>query len=325
MDNHKSIHLPHDKAFRALMEYREFSAAFFRYHLPGKLASAFDPGSLKLLKETHLDKALRKTMNDLVFSCQLQGRPAYLTLLVEHQSTPDPMIAFRIHHYLFSVLYSHWKQHPGEALPPVYTLLFYHGVETPYPCSLNLLDCFNDPLNIMQDVLFQPVPIVDVGQIPDEDLKQQAWVGALSMAMKYIRAADMTPFALDVLKILPDPDTPAAKEMLQQLLAYVLSSGNIDDIDGFIEASAELPGPVRSEIVSFAEKIEARGEARGRAEGKAEGIAKGKAEGIAEGEVKGQTRIALNLLKEGAEPAFVAKVTGLPVEEVGRLLASVKS
>ena len=54
------------------------------------------------------------------------------------------MMPFRIHHYLFGVLHSHWKQHPDKPLPPVYALLLYHGSDTPYPYSLNLLDCFED-------------------------------------------------------------------------------------------------------------------------------------------------------------------------------------
>ena len=48
--------------------------------------------------------------------------------------------------------------------------------------------------------------------------------------------------------------------------------------------------------MSFAEKIEARGEVRGKAEGK--------------------TEVAINMLKEGADAAFIAKVTGLSLAEI---------
>ncbi len=123
MEKTGQINNPHDKAFRAMMEYQEFSSAFFKYHLPPKLANALEPASLRLLKETHLDKSLRKTVNDLIFSCKLRDKPAYISLLVEHQSSADKFIAFRIYHYLFSVLNSHLKQYPGKPLPPVYALL----------------------------------------------------------------------------------------------------------------------------------------------------------------------------------------------------------
>ena len=47
--------------------------------------------------------------------------------------------------------------------------------------------------------------------------------------------------------------------------------------------------------MSFAEKIEARGEARGK------------------------TEVAINMLKEGADAAFIAKVTGYSLAEIERL------
>jgi predicted transposase/invertase (TIGR01784 family) len=299
MPKSKRIHNPHDKVFRSMMEYQEFSSAFFQYHLPEKLANKLDYSSLKLLKETHLDKSLQKTINDLLFSCKLNSKDAYLSLLVEHQSSADKFIAFRIYHYLFSLLNSHLKQHPEQPLPPVYVLLFYHGEITPYPYSLNLLDSFDDPLGLMQEVLFQPVPIVDVNRIPDEALQTQEWVGALSMTMKHIRQAELTPYALRILRHLPEVSTARAREMLNQLLVYLLTEGNIDDVDEFIDASQEIPGPVRSELMTFAEKIEARGEARGQASEK--------------------VAIAKNLLNEGVAPAFIAQVTGLSLAEIEQL------
>ncbi|MBT2772144.1 hypothetical protein J7J47_07855 [Halomonas sp. ISL-60] len=51
--------------------------------------------------------------------------------------------------------------------------------------------------------------------------------------------------------------------------------------------------------MTIATQLEARGEAKGKIEGKIE--------------------TARNLLKEGADPQFVAKVTGLTLEDVKRL------
>lgn len=296
----KPINNPHDKYFRSMMEYQEFASEFFQTHLPKVFSEKLDYSSLRLLKETHLDKALQKTVNDLLYSCNISGKESYISLLVEHQSSADKQIAFRIYHYLFSLLNSHLKQHPDQPLPPVYVMLFYHGEITPYPYSLNLLDSFDDPMGLMQNVLFQPVPIVDVNQIPDEQLEKQAWVGILSKTMKYIRQPEFTPYAINILRQLPHVSTIRAREMLYQLLVYILSAGEIIDIDELIETSLELPEPVRREIMTAAEQLEARGKAKG----KAEGVATAK------------ETIARNLLDEGVDPAFVAKVTGLTVEKV---------
>ena len=67
--------------------------------------------------------------------------------------------------------------------------------------------------------------------------------------------------------------------------------------------------------MTFAEKIEAQGRQKGRQEGIQEGIQKGKQEAA--------ETIVLNLLREGAETAFIAKVTQWPVTDIERLRATV--
>ncbi|MEJ2417991.1 MAG: Rpn family recombination-promoting nuclease/putative transposase, partial [Exilibacterium sp.] len=57
-----------------------------------------------------------------------------------------------------------------------------------------------------KDTLFQPLPLIDVNQLSDEELLQQQWVGPVAMALKHIREADMTPYALRILDAL----TPSA-------------------------------------------------------------------------------------------------------------------
>ena len=93
------------------------------------------------------------------------------------------MMAFRIHQYLFGLLSNYRKQHPNKLLPAVYALVFYHGKTTPYPYSLSLQSCFDDPLNIMSEVLYQDIALVDVNQLPDEVLKKQQWIGPVTITL----------------------------------------------------------------------------------------------------------------------------------------------
>ena len=63
----------------------------------------------------------------------------------------------------------------------------------------------------------------------------------------------------------------------------------------------------------------AEGEAKGRAEGRAEGKAEGRAEGKAEGEAKERIKLITSMLKNGANMDFIAKCTGLSIEEISKL------
>ena len=60
-----------------------------------------------------------------------------------------------------------------------------------------------------------------------------------------------------------------------------------------------------------------------REEGMSVGMRKGrlagKKEGMSAGMEKGMQAVALNMLKEKADPAFISKITGLSAEEINKL------
>ena len=135
----------------------------------------------------------------------------------------------------------------------------------------------------------------------------------------------MAPFALDILASLQWPmDKYEAQEMLELLLNYLFNAGNIEDIDSFVESSIEqLSSPIRSEMMTFAEKMEERGIQKGMQKGiqkgKLEGILEGEARGKQEGKTEGKKDIALKMLNEGVELAFISKVTDFSLAELKRL------
>ena len=177
----------------------------------------------------------------------------------------------------------------------------------------------------MSEVLYQDIALVDINQLPDEVLKKQQWIGPVTSALKYIRQQEMAPFALDILASLQWPmDKYEAQEMLELLLNYLFSAGNIEDIDSFVESSIEqLSSPIRSEMMTFAEKMEERGIQKGMQKGMLEGEARGKQEGKIEGKKEGieqaKQDAALRMLNEGVELAFISKVTDLSLADLERL------
>ena len=63
--------------------------------------------------------------------------------------------------------------------------------------------------------------------------------------------------------------------------------------------------------MTFAEKMEERGIQKG--------MQKGKQEGKQEGKIEGKQDIALRMLNEGVELAFISKVTDLSLADLKRL------
>lgn len=76
-----------------------------------------------------LDDALRGRHSDLFFSATCGGKtPVLLYLLFEHQSTDDPLMAFRLLRYTVRIWDEHLRDHPDAAkLPTILLLVLHHS------------------------------------------------------------------------------------------------------------------------------------------------------------------------------------------------------
>ena len=110
---------PHDTFFRTSMQYAPVAQQFFQQHLPAPLLNALDINGFKLEDGSYIDKTLQNSFSDLVFSCPYNksvgaGSDAKVILLIEHQSTPDKLMPFRVYHYMFNMLYKVLKEQKRE-------------------------------------------------------------------------------------------------------------------------------------------------------------------------------------------------------------------
>ncbi len=61
----------------------------------------------------------------------MQGQDGYVYALIEHQSSPDKHMAFRLMRYAIDAMQHHLDA-GHDKLPLVIPMLFYHGMVTPY-------------------------------------------------------------------------------------------------------------------------------------------------------------------------------------------------
>ena len=110
---------PHDALFKAAFEAPEHAAGLFRSVLPEPCAGAMVWSTLSLEPGSFIDSALGKSHSDLLFSVDLDGSRAYLYLLLEHQSSNDRDMPWRMLRYLDRIWARHRKDNPGSGLPIV--------------------------------------------------------------------------------------------------------------------------------------------------------------------------------------------------------------
>jgi hypothetical protein len=110
------VQRPHDKLFRTVFADHGEAAALLRAHLPESLARDLRWSTLTLQDRSFVDPDLRDTESDLLFSIRRKAGapPAWLYVLVEHQSRPDRWIRFRLLKYCCRIWDRSRAQFPRE-------------------------------------------------------------------------------------------------------------------------------------------------------------------------------------------------------------------
>ena len=80
-----------------------------------------------MCKESYINEQLKLGITDILYSVNIAQQQGYIYLLVEHQSTADVLMPFRIVKYICAIMDHHLKQTCKNELPLVVPLAFYHG------------------------------------------------------------------------------------------------------------------------------------------------------------------------------------------------------
>ncbi|EEE8476040.1 Rpn family recombination-promoting nuclease/putative transposase, partial [Salmonella enterica subsp. enterica serovar Muenchen] len=143
MDNEKGHNRPgHDGLFKLFLREPDTARDFLAVHLPADIRAQVRLDTLKLEPGSFVDQKLRELHSDVLYSVETaEGHAGYIYCLVEHQSTADRMMAWRMMRYSMAVMDAHLKK-GNDTLPVVVPLLFYQGTVRPYPYSTDWMDCF---------------------------------------------------------------------------------------------------------------------------------------------------------------------------------------
>ncbi|KAF8818053.1 Rpn family recombination-promoting nuclease/putative transposase, nonfunctional [Rickettsia endosymbiont of Cardiosporidium cionae] len=98
MKNDSSVeNAKHDALFKKALTDPVQRKLFFSRHLPKNLLQKIDVEKLELENTSFIDEAYANHHSDLLFSAANKNR--YIYFLVEHQSTNDSKIAWRLRQY----------------------------------------------------------------------------------------------------------------------------------------------------------------------------------------------------------------------------------
>ena len=108
---------PHDAFFKATFEEPSRAAELLRTVLPASLCATIDWTALSLEPSAFVDERLGKSHGDLLFSAPLGTGLVMIYVVLEHQSTNEPVMSFRVLKYMVRVWDRYAAEHGGSSLP----------------------------------------------------------------------------------------------------------------------------------------------------------------------------------------------------------------
>ena len=114
---------PHDAVFKSFLRHPDTARDFIDIHLPAPLRKLCDLTTLKLEPNSFIDEDLRQYYSDLLWSVKTQEGAGYIYVVIEHQSKPEELMAFRMMRYSIAAMQNHLDAGYKE-LPLVIPMLF---------------------------------------------------------------------------------------------------------------------------------------------------------------------------------------------------------
>lgn len=295
---------PHDALFKQFLTDPDTARDFLAIHLPETLRQVCDLSTIRLEPGSYIDKDLRPFYSDVVYSVgTATGNTGYIYCTIEHQSSPDKLMPFRLMRYALAVMQNHLRQ-GNDQLPLVIPMLFYHGMASPYPYSMNWLNLFAEP-TLAGTLYTDSFPLVDVTIIPDEAILQQKRIAMLELALKHARLRDLMELAEPMAFLLKCG--LCTRDQLASLLTYLADVGDTNNPQRLLEILAKSSPEYEDVVMTIAQKL------------RQEGRQEGRKEGHSEGRLEEKREVARKMLMKGIDPVLVMQVTGLTEQELGQL------
>lgn len=290
---------PHDAVFKHFLSFPETARDFLDIHLPATLRGLCDLNTLKLESGSFIEENLRYRYSDVLWSLKTQEGDGYIYVVIEHQSSEDAHMAFRLMRYAMAAMQRHLDA-GHKMLPLVIPMLFYHGTRSPYPYSLCWLDEFSDPI-AARELYATAFPLVDITVIPDDEIIQHRRMALLELMQKHIRRRDLMGLVEQLSALLV---TGYANDtQLQVMFNYILQSGDESRFNEFMHEVTQRIPQHKERLMTIAERLRLEGHSQGLQEG----ILKGKQEGLREAAL----RIAQTMLAQGIDRDMVLLITDL--------------
>jgi len=124
------VYHPHDNMVHAVLRDLREATSFLQTHLAEEVSQRLNWSTLRLIERSFVNEELRESEADFLYELQhVSGEESiWLYCLVEHQSTPDRWMRFRLLQYCCRIWDMNLAERPTPSeLRAIVPLVFYQG------------------------------------------------------------------------------------------------------------------------------------------------------------------------------------------------------
>jgi predicted transposase/invertase (TIGR01784 family) len=117
----------HDSQYKELFSNPTLVSELLRSFVDEKFVQELDFSALKKLNTHFVTGKFKKREADLIYQIHFHGKPVYIYLLLEFQSTVDKFMSLRLLEYIVQFYRDLLKIEKHDQLPPIFPVVLYSG------------------------------------------------------------------------------------------------------------------------------------------------------------------------------------------------------
>mgnify|MGYP001766301130 CR=1 FL=1 len=292
----------HDQLVKNFLSDKATAKSLFLEYLPPEIVNLIDLNTLKICKDTFIDKKLANYLSDILYQVNLRpeviDHPGlFIYLLIDHKSEEEWFISFQFLKYKVRAWELYLKQNKGaKYLPVIIPMVIYHGPQE-WRVDTRFISLFKAPEYLKEYIPDFEYKLFSFSPGSDVEIKGEVLLRILLTTLKYISTPELSDkLRKEIFPLFNEiKDKTKVIEYLESLLRYLTESARnlpVRELHKSVSQFFEKGGDL---MATIAEKW--------KEEGKEEGIEK----------------VVKNSLEAGLPIKTIKKITGLPLKEINRL------
>jgi predicted transposase/invertase (TIGR01784 family) len=185
----------YDSAFKKVFSDKQIFFQFIDAFVPEINNLDIELDDLFLEETTFTDPNLSDKEDDILYRIRYKGKEIYIYILIEHQSSVDYLMPYRILVYMTRIWERYVnnakdKRRKGFKLPPIIPIVFYNGMRK-WTAEIRFEEKVNDYIEFAKYVPHFYYLLVDVGSIEEWRLKRMNNALSLFLSLDAYKEKDV--------------------------------------------------------------------------------------------------------------------------------------